>query len=60
MTKNENGGLTGYNNQSNIFGRDKDAKEPEGERVLEPQGMERDEYYANIEGPFPDEDINLD
>jgi hypothetical protein len=59
MTKNEKGGLKGYNNEGNIFGRDKDAQEPEGERVCEPKEMLRHEYPDNLDA-IPDEDVNLD
>jgi hypothetical protein len=59
MTKNENDGLLGYNNPANIFGRDKDAQEPAGERVLEPKDIIREEYDSNL-GPIPLERVNLD
>ena len=59
MIKNEKGGLLGYNNPDNIFGRDLEAEEPQGERVLEPDNMERHEYPNNI-GPLPPENINID
>ncbi len=53
------GNNEGYNRDDNNWGRNRDAVEPEGERVLEPENMPREEYDGNLD-PIPDDRINLD